>query len=291
MAARVVCVGLATVDLVHRVARFPRPDEKIEAESVEMAAGGPATNAAVTAAALGAEVILVTAIGAHPLGELIRGDLEDHHVAVLDASPCADRSPPMSAVTVQPDGQRTVVSRNAADAHASVPAAFARLIADADVVLVDGHHPALALAAARSGRPLVVDAGSWRPVLAQVLPHATVVACSSRFRVPGANSQNAMAAAIRAAGVPHVAVTHGDGPVRWWSGHESGRLTVPRVDAVDTTGAGDAFHGALALAVARDPKVGDLPRALLYAIGVAGIRVRHPGPRAWLSDPALTQPA
>ena len=288
MTVRIVCVGLATVDLVHRVEKIPRVDEKAEAAALEIAAGGPATNAAVTAAALGADVILVTAVGSHPLGGLIRADLEAHRVALLDAAPYAAEPPALSAVTVQAGtGQRTIVSRNAADLHATVPVAFGRLVASADVVLVDGHHPALALAAARSGRPLVVDAGTWRPALAQVLPHATVVACSARFRVPGANSRTAMAASIRGAGVRRVAVTDGPEPVRWWSDKDSGRLPVPRQRAIDTSGAGDVFHGALAVAVGRDPRVPDFPLALEYAVGVAGIRVRHPGPRAWLSDPEL----
>jgi len=283
-------VGLATVDLVQRVEKIPRVDEKAEAESVEIAAGGPATNAAVTAAALGAEVILVTAVGSHPLGGLVRADLEANRVGLLDAAPQAVEPPALSAVTVQSsNGQRTVVSRNAADMYVPVPQVFARLLAAADVVLVDGHHPALALAAARSGRPLVVDAGSWRPVLAQILPHATVVACSARFRVPGANSEGAMAASIRAAGVRRVAITHGPDPVKWWSDKDSGRLAVPRTAAVDTTGAGDVFHGALAVAVGRDPRVPDLPLVLQYAIEVARVRVRHPGPRSWLADPELNQ--
>jgi sugar/nucleoside kinase (ribokinase family) len=287
---RIVCVGLATVDLVQRVEKIPRVDEKAEAESVEIAAGGPATNAAVTAAALGAEVILVTAVGSHPLGGLVRADLEANGVGLLDAAPYAKEPPALSAVTVQSStGQRTIVSRNAADVQVGVPPVFARLVAGSDVVLVDGHHPALALAAARSGRPLVVDAGSWRPALAQILPHATVVACSAGFRVPGANTQGAMAAAIRAAGVRRVAVTHGSDPVRWWSDKDSGRLSVPRVSAVDTTGAGDVFHGALAVAVGRDPRVPDFPLVLQYAIEVAGVRVRHPGPRSWLDDPELRQ--
>jgi sugar/nucleoside kinase (ribokinase family) len=288
VSVRIVCVGLATVDLVQRVERIPRVDEKAEAASVEIAAGGPATNAAVTAAALGAEVVLVTAVGGHPLGGLVRADLEAHGVVLLDAAPYATEPPALSAVTVQAStGQRTIVSRNAAHIHVGVPAAFVRVVAEADAVLVDGHHPALALAAARSGRPLVVDAGSWRPVLAQIFPHATLVACASRFRMPGAHSQAAMASAIRAAGVHHVAVTHGPEPVRWWSGGESGRVVVPRTAAVDTAGAGDAFHGALVVAVARDPCVPDLPDALRYAIEVAGVRVRHAGPRAWLADPDL----
>jgi len=287
---RIVCVGLATVDLVQRVEKIPRVDEKAEAESVEIAAGGPATNAAVTAAALGAEVILVTGVGSHPLGGLVRADLEANGVGLLDAAPHATEPPALSAVTVQSStGQRTVVSRNAADVYVSVPPVFGRVLSGADVVLVDGHHPALALAAARSGRPLVVDAGSWRPVLAQVLPHASVVACSARFRVPGANSQGAMAASIRASGVRRIAITHGPDPVKWWSDKDNGRISVPRTAAVDTTGAGDVFHGALAVAVGRDPRVPDFPLTLQYAIEVAAVRVRHAGPRSWLTDPELAQ--
>jgi sugar/nucleoside kinase (ribokinase family) len=57
---------------------------------------------------------------------------------------------------------------------------------------------------------------------------------------------------------------------------------VPPVTAVDTAGAGDAFHGALAVAVAQDPQIKDLARALRYAVTIASIRVRFPGPRAWL---------
>ena len=228
----VVCVGLATVDLVQRVDRLPGLDEKAEAVSAEVAAGGPATNAAVTAAALGATVTLVTAVGAHPLGDLIRADLAAYGVTLLDATP--------------------------------------------DAVLIDGHHPALALAAARGGRPAVVDAGSWRPVFAQLLPRAGVVAASAAFRPPGESS---VEDAMRALGVRRGAITHGPDPVRWWSSDEAGELAVPPVDAVDTAGAGDVLHGALAVALARDP---DLVAALRFAIGVAGIRVRHAGPRAWL---------
>jgi sugar/nucleoside kinase (ribokinase family) len=64
-------------------------------------------------------------------------------------------------------------------------------------------------------------------------------------------------------------------------------VPVPAVAAADTAGAGDAFHGALAVSVAGDPGISDLAAAVRYAIGVAGVRVRHAGPRAWLADPRL----
>ena len=287
MPVRVVCVGLTTVDVVHRVDRLPAVDEKVQATATETAAGGPAANAAVTAAALGAQVTLLTAVGAHPLAALARDDLRRHGVHLCDVTPDAPGPPPVSSIAVLAHtGQRTVVSRNAGGDVVAVPDDLD--LTAADVVLVDGHHPALARAAARAGRPLVVDAGSWRPVFADVVPHATVVACSATFRDPQAagDSGAATAAALRSRGARHVAVTHGPEPVRWWSGGDAGEVTVPPVDAVDTAGAGDAFHGALAVAVARDPGVRDLPAALAYAVSVAGVRVRHPGPRGWLA--ALT---
>ena len=251
--SHIVCVGLATVDLVHRVDKIPGADEKAQATSVEIAAGGPAANAAVTAAALGAQVTLVTAVGRHPLGALVRADLEAYGVRVIDAAPGFDGPPPVSAITVASDsGQRTIVSRNAGDMAVGVPDEG---FPDADLTLVDGHHPTLGVAAARGARRLLVDAGSWRPVFAEILPLAEVVAASADFRHPAARAgtDRALAAAI---GAPHVIVTHGPDPVRWFSGARSGAVPVPPVAAVDTAGAGDAFHGALAVALAD----ADLPR-------------------------------
>ena len=286
----VVCVGLATVDLVYRVDRLPGPDDKAQAESLEVAAGGPALNAAVTAAALGATVTLVTAVGAHPLGGLVRDDLDRYGVTLLDATPAATTPPPVSAVTVLTGtGQRAVVSRNAGSLAVAVPAGLDRVLATADVVLVDGHHPALAVAAVRGRRPVVADAGTWRPVFAELLPHCDVVACSAQFRHPDAagDDDDATAAAVRATGVRHVVITHGPDPVRWWSGSAAGVLGVPPVHALDTAGAGDVFHGALAVAVAGDPALTDPAAALRYAVRAAGIRVGHRGPRSWLDSPAL----
>ena len=270
----ILCVGLATVDLVYRVDRIPGVDEKAQATGLEIAAGGPAANAAVTAAALGAPVTLVTAVGRHPLGELVRADLTAHGVRVVDAAAGSTEPPPVSAVTVLETGERTVVSRNAGGRSVAVPDAG---LPEAELTLVDGHHPALAVAAARSARRLLVDAGSWRPVFAEIFPYAEVVAASADFRHPGgAGTDAATAAAI---GAPGVVVTHGPGPVSWFGGGQSGVVPVPPVAAVDTAGAGDAFHGAVAVALARGD---DLPDAVAAAIRVAGVRVAHPGPRAWL---------
>ncbi|MEV5715130.1 PfkB family carbohydrate kinase [Amycolatopsis mediterranei] len=261
--------GLCTVDLVQRVEELPAPGEKVQSLQVDVAAGGPATNAAVTAAALGAEATLLTVLGAHPLAALARADLETHGVRVVDLDPGRTEPPPVSAAAVRDrDGERTVVSRNAAGSEATWSGDV-----DADVVLVDGHHPGLALSVARAAGdvPVVLDAGSWKPVLDKLLPLVDVAACSAHFTAPEPG--------LHERGVPTVITTAGPHPVRWSTADGgSGEVPVPAVEARDTLGAGDVWHGALAVAVARERTVTDRIR---FANEVAAERVRHVGPRSW----------
>ncbi|MGW3964658.1 PfkB family carbohydrate kinase [Amycolatopsis sp. NPDC005003] len=261
--------GLCTVDLVQRVEELPAPGEKVQSLQVDVAAGGPATNAAVTAAALGAEATLLTVLGAHPLAALARADLEAHGVRVVDLDPGRAAPPAVSAVAVRDrDGERTVVSRNAAGSEATWSGTV-----DADVVLVDGHHPNLALSVARAAGdlPVVLDAGSWKPVLDELLPLVDVAACSAHFSAPGPG--------LHERGVPTVITTAGAHPVRWSTADGgSGEVPVADVEARDTLGAGDVWHGALAVAVVREPTVTDRIR---FANEVAAERVRHVGPRSW----------
>jgi ribokinase len=266
---RVLLAGLCTVDVVQRVAELPAPGEKVQSLAVDVAAGGPATNAAVTAAALGAEATLVTVLGAHPLAALARADLEAHGVRLIDLAPDLPDPPPVSAVAVRDrDGERTVVSRNAANRSFHVKAP----LPEADVVLLDGHYPELALAVARGTEaPVVLDAGSWKPVLDELLPLVDIAACSAHFRAPEPG--------LHQRGVATVITTAGPGPVRWSTADgSSGEVPVPAVEARDTLGAGDVWHGALAVAVTREPTVTDRIR---FANEVAAERVRHVGPRSW----------
>lgn len=313
---RGVFAGLATVDCVHRVERMPGPDEKVTALAQELAAGGPAANAAVTFAALGGRATLVTALGGHPLARFAADELVGQGVRVVDAAVSRQEPPAVSAVRVEVGtGRRSVSSVDLSsltgpDAHLGtdlgpgpgldVDTVTAECVDAAvvgsEVVLLDGHHPRLALAAARSARAygvlVVLDGGSWKPVLAELLGLVDVAVCSAVFRVPGTGSSEESLAALIESGIPAAAVTAGSDPVRWVAGGRSGGVPVPPVDAVDTLGAGDVFHGALARALAGGGKVVE-PRhfvgALSFAAEVAALRCRTPGPRAWLTDPALAR--
>jgi sugar/nucleoside kinase (ribokinase family) len=179
-----------------------------------------------------------------------------------------------------------VASTDATGVDAWPPADLAERVAAADVVLLDGHHPALASAAASAGSAarvsVVLDGGSWKPVVGEVAPVLHSAVCSEVFRLPG----DRPASDLRGLGVPRVAVTRGPRSVRWCTAAGAGEVAVPPVQVRDTLAAGDAFHGAYAYVVGLRPD-GPFPRALELAERVASFRCTVVGSRAWLATPAF----
>lgn len=282
-----VFVGLATLDVIHRIAKAPAANQKITSSEQFVSAGGPAANAAVTFAALGGDATLVTALGDDPVADLIRADLLAYGVTVVDAAAGTTRAVPVSAVSVvESTGDRSVVSLDAVNSDATPPGELDALVAGADVVLVDGHHPLMARAAARHSRDrstaLVVDAGRWKPVMGDLVEYATDMVCSNDFHTPGDQTSAATAATLVGAGVRTVVVTHGGDPVQWWSDGESGSVPAEPVVVVDTLGAGDAFHGAYSYFATRGG--GGTAERIERSAHVAALRCSMVGPRAWLSE-------
>lgn len=287
-AQRGVFVGLATLDVIHLVDTTPGPNQKVTAQRQFVAAGGPAANAAVTFAALGGEAVLLTALGTGVVAESVRADLAAHGVRVLDAAPALVDAVPVSSIVVrQGTGERSIVSVDATGVTVPAPVGdhLLSIVDTADVVLVDGHHPAPALAAARRARaggiPVVVDAGRWKPVFDDLVPLDPEFVCSADLRYPGTDDVRSSAAALRGRGLTTVVTTRGADPVLWWHGPDSGEVPVPQTHAVDTAGAGDAFHGAYAHA--RTEPSGIVER-LGHAATVASRRVSVLGPREWLAS-------
>ena len=288
-------IGLTTLDVVHRAEAPPSANEKITATRQDVAAGGPAANAAVVARALGIGAHLVSALRGSAVAGAARADLEMAGVQVVDVAP--EHQLAVSAILVDGrTGARAVTSPDAGGTDPSPPDFSA--LPDPAVVLIDGHYPHLALAAARVARErgalVVLDAGRWRPVFAELIGLADLVAASADFTLPdGARGPGALVAAGAGAGV----VTDGARPVRYVVGADEGQVAVPAVPVADTLGAGDAFHGGLVTRLARqrlrDGAPGEplpvdaLHDALQYAVGVASHRVQHVGPRSYLDT--LTQ--
>lgn len=291
-------VGLSTLDVIQRVPHLPQRNAKVTALRQDIAAGGPALNAAVIFSVLGGRATLVTRLGTGPVSALIRADLEAHAVEIIDVADSSYR-PAVSTITVDnANGDRQIVSTDAfggaerlpdpPPAGKGVEPALAQVM-PADIVHIDGHHPDIAAAAARTGAhhgvPRVLDAGRWKPIMADLIPIATDVVYSGDFRVPG--HEKDLLDWTMDQGVDMAATTHGPEPTEWQTVDSTGFVASEPVEAVDTLGAGDFFHGAYSFARAsRDPAGRPLtPQACLcFASHIAAVKCTKPGTRSWLVD-------
>ncbi len=282
-------VGLCTLDIIHSVAHVPGPDEKVTALRQTVAAGGPATGAAVTFAHLGGHATLLTGVGAHPLAGGIHADLRLAGVALVDAADGDTSPPPVSSIMVTAgSGDRSVVSLNAAGRAFEPPAGLDALVSSVQTVLVDAHHGELALAAARAARArrrlCILDGGSWQDSTLELVSHVDVAICSADFHPPGIPTPAGTLDYLLQAGVSWAAITNGAGPVSWATRGARSQVTVPAVTAVDTLGAGDVFHGAFAYAISG---VGDIDQAhFVSALGAgartAALSCQSFGTRTWM---------
>jgi len=289
-------VGLSTLDIIQRVDELPGPNAKATALRQDVAGGGPALNAAVVFAALGGRATLLTRLGSSGIARLIHDDVTSRGVDVLDVADDA-YVPAVSTIVVQDaTGDRRVVSTDAQGSgmpdqpsarHEGQVAERLQGLEGLDVVHLDGHHPDLAMAAARwaheHGALRVVDAGRWKPALGELVPWSTDVICSADLHVPDAGGDPLPW--LLSQGVGLAAVTNGDADVRWATPSAQGTVEPAHVAVVDTVGAGDFFHGAYSFArTVRDAARRALtPSACLqFASTVAGLKCAQPGTREWL---------
>jgi sugar/nucleoside kinase (ribokinase family) len=278
-----IFVGLSTIDVVYRLDKFPAPNTKITAQSQDVFVGGPATNAAFAYAHLGGEASLVSGIGRHALADVIRKDAEARSIRLLDLTPNFEQPPAISSVSVDSTGRRNVVSANGVRIPVPVTEIDQRALEQSRVVLIDGHFmpacQAWATAAHGRGIPVVLDGGSWKEGTEELLASVTIGICSADFRPPGCANEEKTIRYLKQHGVKHVAITHGAEPVLFESGSSSGTLRVPQVEAVDTMGAGDIFHGAFCFFVSLGH---GFVEALAEAAQIASESCRYHGTREWM---------
>jgi sugar/nucleoside kinase (ribokinase family) len=276
-------IGMVTLDLVYLAAELPGNNEKVVASDYTVAAGGPATNAAVTFSYLGNEATILGVVGTHPITHLIRGDLESYGVAIADLDPTTTQPPPVSSIIVtQATGDRAVISLNATKMQISSNQLPADMNSGVDLVLIDGHQMtagyAIAQLAKNNNIPIVIDGGSWKPGFEKILPLADYAICSANFYPPGCTRTEEVIAHLAAVGIPHIAITQGEKPIQYFNRGVSGQIVVPQLDAVDTMGAGDIFHGAFCHYILQQ----SFTDALTAAIKVASHSCLFFGTRQWM---------
>ncbi|MGP6172654.1 ribokinase [Corynebacterium sp. A21] len=252
----VVVVGSINADLVARVPRHPQPGETLLGSGGDITPGGKGANQAVAAALQGAEVTLIGAVGsdayAEPATELLRA-AGVNMVGVATTSETTG----LAVITVAEDGENSIVF--IPGANATVDAEYVRSHADilkgAEITLLQGEIPASGFEAATqlAGSRIVVNLAPVVEVPREALLKADPIMANEHeaglileqlgFPVESLDPE-VLAQALLDAGFTSVVLTLGAHGAL--VGDHAGLVAVPtpRIDAVDTTGAGDAFAGA-----------------------------------------------
>ena len=267
MAGRLLVAGLSVLDHVHRVDTLPEGGAKHRSHGFDTVGGGCAASAAVGAVRLGGAVALLTRLGADPAGDALLALLQAQGLTVAAARGGRQA---VSSVMVDAAGERMIVNFGGADLAEAVPP-----LPPFDAVLTDCRWAVAAEAVLRAardaGRPGVIDGEKHvLEALARLASHVVFSAPGLRD-FAGLDDLDAALAETAARLPGRVAYTDGPHGVVWAGGPH---LPAPVVRAVDTLGAGDLWHGAFALALARGEGLDDASR---FANLAAAVRCARAG--------------
>lgn len=298
--ARVVVVGSLNMDLVARAPRLPAPGETLAGHAFAQVAGGKGGNQAVAAARLGAQVAMVGRLGADSNGEVLRAGLvaEGIDCGALETSP---RAPTGVALIIVDDASQNAIVIVAGSNGELTPETIARheaALALADVVVCQLETPtdavAAALAAARRlGKITILNPApatgplpaQWLPLIDYLVPNELEAAALTGLPASTPEEAARAALALREAGARNVLVTLGaQGVCALLDGAATVHLPAPRVNAVDTTAAGDTFIGGLAARLAAGAPARE---AIAFALRAASVSVTRAG--AQPSIPTLAE--
>ena len=269
MTASLIVLGSANVDYTVVVDRHPQPGETLLGGDIVTGSGGKGANQALAAARAVGLPVFLGAVGADPAGRALLDVLGSGGVDVSNVSSIADAPTGVALITVAHDGENTIVVAAGANGRLdaeTIAARVAELAGPGTVLLAQLEVPlpaveAAAAALARAGGRLVLNLSPSRPV-----PDALLALCDplvvneseasdlAASPVDGPAAAAAAAAALLERCRSVVITLGGEGAVfaarEGGPGSSSGHRPAPHVEVVDTTGAGDAFVGALAAELA-----------------------------------------
>ncbi len=283
----IIVIGHAVLDRVYRIAAFPPEPTKVRALEMIESGGGSAANAAVAIARLGGRAELWARVGDDEAGAKVRDFLEAEGVDTrfVRAMPAGRTS--TSAVIVDAEGERLIVGER--DHAMSLDPSWLALdrIAEASAVLSDlkwVEATLLAFERAKDeGVPTVADADvEAHDLLLAMLgltDYAIFPAAALDAAFPGGTLEEKLGRVL-SLGPRHAGVTEGGRGYTWRNrAGQSGHQPAFATEVVDTTGAGDAFHGAFAWALVQGR---DEPACARAAAAVAALSCRKLGARAAL---------
>jgi sulfofructose kinase len=279
----VVGVGHCAVDYLGMVERYPSVDSKTEMSEFSMQGGGPVATALVTLATLGAKVTFIGKVSDDDFGMFIRQGLREAGIdtgsLVIDPGLVS----PFSFIAVERKHAKRTVFWTRGNVPLLEPGELnLSLIDEAKVLHVDGIQMEAQIAAARyakqHGVHVVYDAGSPREGMDDLIAETDTLIASERFAAEmGSGALAESLKKLRAKGPQTVVITIGEDGSVGMEKEETYIVPAISVNAVDTTGAGDVYHGAFIYGILEG---WSLRERMRFAGAAAGLKCRSLGGRA-----------
>jgi ribokinase len=278
----VVGLGQCSLDFLGRVGDYPALDQKAELADLLVQGGGPAATAMVTLARLGVATALIGRVGGDDYGAQIRAGLEEEGVDCHALAVDPDGSSQVAFIVVDGSGHRNIFWHRGSARPLAGPELDAGLIAAAKVLHLDGLQVEASLAAAQIAREhgvvTLLDGGTFRDGTVELLPLIDHLVVSEKFaRQLGGDDLRGTLSRLLDYGARAVTATlgcRGSETLAADGGHF--RTAAFPVDAVDTTGCGDVFHGAYIYGLLQD---WSLPETLRFSAACAALKTRELGGR------------
>lgn len=284
----VVAVGYSAIDFLGVIPHYPVENLKLELERFEVQGGGPAATAMVTASRLGLRAAYTGVVGDDVFGVKALEELSCENVDT--SSVVIEKGGRSQFAFIMVDsrtGKRTILWSRGDLPNMKKEWVDPKIVNSSKALLIDTLEPAAALRAAeiarRSGVPVLIDAGTLREGVKELLPLCDHIVASEVFASQVSDSGRIDDAldilfsygpeeAVVTLGEKGCAAVDRDG-VRRFEGFD--------VESVDTTGAGDVFHGAYLYAVLRG---WDIERKCVFSNAVAALKCRKLGGKAGIPD-------
>lgn len=290
---KVLCIGHSSWDITVPVDGYPVENTKYRFNEKYSAGGGPASNAAYLLGKWGIDTVIASAVGSDDFGEKIKKEFQTINVNTTYLETSYDKETSFSFILINKNnGNRTVF--NVAEEHP----ALKKLTYDftPDIIFTDGHDYGAAQNAIRNypNAISIIDAGRVTPELLELCKYIKYIVCSKGFAetVTGlkfdfANPQSLVNVYLKLQDkYPHsiIVVTLEEHGALYQINNEIRIMPGLKVNALDTTGAGDIFHGAFTYGIASGF---DLEKIITLANIAAGLSVTKIGSR--LSIPSLSE--
>ena len=281
---RLVVLGSVNADHVLRVPHFPRPGETLTGHSYQVVPGGKGANQAVAAARLGAPVSFIARIGDDAIGQQMRQGFEQDGIDVSAVELDETLPTGIAIIYVSDEGENSIGI--SAEANGALSPAMVKrheaMIADAHTLLLQLEVPLesvfeAAKLARSHGTRVVLNPAPAQPLSSELLalvdlitPNQTEAELLTGVKVSDEASAALAADRFHQMGISDVMITLGSQGVYCSNARQQQLIPGVRVEAVDTTAAGDTFNGAL---LAAELAGADFNAAVRFAHGAAALSV------------------